>query len=58
MIFSIIFQLSYNPLLPFFVVYGAQLAFPIDQASIAGYIIAICHLFAFVLGLILVAVVQ
>lgn len=57
-LFCILFQLNYNALLPFFVVYGSQLAFPVDQASITGYLILVFHLFAFILGLILVAVLQ
>jgi MFS family permease len=36
------------------IVYGSQIAFPVDQASIAGYLISISQAFGFVLGLILV----
>jgi hypothetical protein len=43
---------------PFFIVYGAQIAFPVDQASIAGYLIACLHTFGFVLGVILVALLK
>jgi hypothetical protein len=39
----------------FFVFYGAQIAFPVDQASIAGYLVAIAQTFGFVLGIIMVA---
>ena len=43
---------------PFFIVYGAQIAFPIDQASVAGYLIACLHTFGFILGVILVALLK
>lgn len=39
----------------FFVVYGAQLAFPVDQASVAGYIISIAQAFGFLIGVIFVS---
>ena len=34
--------------------YGAELAYPVDQASVAGYLISIAQGFGFVVGLIMV----
>lgn len=55
---SILFGLNYLSGPPFFIVYGTQIAFPADQASVAGYLISIFHTFGFVLGVVLVAFVD
>ena len=49
----IIFGFNYYSIPSYFVVYGAQIAFPVDQASVAGYLFAISQTFGFVLSLIL-----
>lgn len=51
---SVVFGFNYFPGPSFFVVYGTQIAFPVDQASVAGYLIAIFHTFGFILGIIFV----
>lgn len=38
------------PTLSMFIMYGSQLAFPIDEGSSAGYIMASCQTFGFILG--------
>jgi hypothetical protein len=38
------------PLLSMYIMYGSQLAFPIDEGSSAGYIMASCQTFGFLLG--------
>jgi hypothetical protein len=38
------------PILSMFIMYGSQLAFPIDEGSSAGYIMASCQTFGFILG--------
>ncbi len=38
------------PLLSMFIMYGSQLAFPIDEGSSAGYIMASCQTFGFLVG--------
>ena len=34
--------------------YGAQIAFPVDQASVAGYLISIAQAVGFLVGLVMV----
>lgn len=45
--------MCYASIPSFFVVYGSQVAFPADQASIAGYLISISQTVGFLIGLIL-----
>lgn len=52
---SILFGFNYFSEPSFFVVYGAQLAFPVDQASVAGYIVSIAQTFGFIAGIIYVS---
>ena len=52
---SSIFGFNYFSEPSFFVVYGAQLAFPVDQASVAGYIVSIAQTAGFLLGIIFVS---
>jgi len=53
-IISALYGFTYYAIPSYFVVYGAQIAFPVDQASVAGYLFAIAQTFGFILGLILV----
>ena len=43
--------MTFTSVIPYFVIYGAQIAFPADQASIAGYLVAISQASGFVIGL-------
>ena len=38
---SIVFGFNYFSQPSLFVLYGSELAFPVDQASVAGYLLAI-----------------
>lgn len=38
------------PIMSIFIMYGSQLAFPIDEGSSAGYINASCQTFSFIIG--------
>ena len=49
---SILIGATYNAAPSVFIVFGFQLAFPVDQASVAGYMMAISHIAGFVLGLV------
>jgi len=51
---SILFGFNYFSEPSFFVVYGAQLAFPVDQASVAGYMVSIAQTAGFLMGIIFV----
>ena len=51
---SVLMGFTYFAIPSYFVVYGSQIAFPADQASVAGYLFAIAQTFGFILGLILV----
>jgi len=51
---SILMGFTYYAIPSYFVIYGSQIAFPADQASVAGYLFAIAQTFGFILGLILV----
>ena len=53
---SILFGFNYFSQASYYVLYGAQIAFPVDQASVAGYLISISNTFGFILGLIMVAI--
>jgi len=49
----ILLGFNYYAIPSYFVVYGAQIAFPVDQASVAGYLFSISQTFGFVLSLVL-----
>lgn len=51
---SLVMGFNYMAVPSYFVVYGAQIAFPVDQASVAGYLFAISQTFGFILGLVLI----
>ena len=55
---SIVFGFNYFSQPPLFVLYGAQIAFPVDQPSVAGYLISIAQTFGFALGLVMVNLVS
>ena len=50
--------MCYAAIPSFFVVYGSQIAFPVDQASIAGYLISISQTVGFLIGLVLLPFVR
>ena len=50
---SWLFGANYFSIPSHFVVYGSQLAFPIEQGTVAGYLFAFAQTFGFILGLIL-----
>ena len=54
---SIIFGFNYFSGPSLFVMYGAQIAFPVDQASVAGYLISIAQAVGFLVGLVMVSLV-
>ncbi len=49
---SLLVGAAYNASPSVFIVFGSQVAFPVDQASVAGYILGISHFVGFGLGLI------
>lgn len=55
---SIVFGFNYYAGPSFFILYGAEIAFPADQASIAGYLISVFHTFGFLVGFILVLLIR
>jgi hypothetical protein len=55
---SVLMGFTYYAIPSYFVVYGSQIAFPADQASVAGYLFAIAQTFGFILGLILVPLIS
>lgn len=53
---SIIFGFHYLSSPPTFILFAAETAFPIDQASVTGYLFAISQTFGFLGGIICSAV--
>jgi len=53
---SILFGFNSYSSIAIFILYAAETTFPIDQASVAGYLLAITEIFGFVSGLICASV--
>ena len=49
---SLLIGAAYNASPSVFILFGSQIAFPVDQASVAGYLLVISHITGFGLGLI------